>query len=200
MCPPSRSCSSVGNRDSRTRRASCSFRASASAHLSTSPGGSTPNWSRSWPELPPLSNIVTTALTRSQGFCFNPPSKLGRPVPPPKQPTFKARNCMRALSRIRDRGSSSTCARQSVTTRQAALSRFGLFDSGAALFCAAGYRYGVSDQVFYVPAILLSADPSLNPRDSSLIQGCGPLDILGPSSATCAGTDGGSGRFSTHRA
>ena len=38
-----------------------SLRERASAHFSTSPGGSTPSSSRSWPELPPLSNIVTTA-------------------------------------------------------------------------------------------------------------------------------------------
>src|SRR5262249_57043564 len=56
-----------------------------------SPGGSTPSSSRSWPELPPLSNIVTTAFKCSQGLCFNPPSRLGSPVPPPKQPTFSSR-------------------------------------------------------------------------------------------------------------
>src|SRR5205809_472613 len=56
-----------------------------------SPGGSTPSSSRSCPELPPLSNIVTTALRLSHGFCFKPPSRLGNPVPPPKQPTFNWR-------------------------------------------------------------------------------------------------------------
>src|SRR5947209_989752 len=56
-----------------------------------SPGGSTPNSSRNCPELPPLSNIVTTALTFNHGFAFSPPSRLGRPVPPPKQPTFSWR-------------------------------------------------------------------------------------------------------------
>ena len=80
-----------GTRDSSTRRASASLRASASAHFSTSPGGSTPSSSRSWPELPPLSNIVTTAFRRSHGLFFNPPSRLGRPVPPPKHPTFNCR-------------------------------------------------------------------------------------------------------------
>src|SRR5262245_16130432 len=84
--PPRRACSSAGSRASRTRRASRSLRASASAHLSTSPGGSTPSSSRSTPELPPLSNIVTTAFTVSHGFDFSPPSRLGRPVPPPKHP------------------------------------------------------------------------------------------------------------------
>ena len=88
MCPPRRWCSSVGSRASSTRLDSRAFLDRASAHLSTSPGGSTPSSSRSWPELPPLSNIVTTALTSSHGFFFNPPSRLGSPVPPPKHPTF----------------------------------------------------------------------------------------------------------------
>src|SRR5207253_10311352 len=57
-------------------------------------GGSTPSSSRSCPELPPLSNIVTTALSRSHGLCFKPPSRLGNPVPPPKQPTFSSRRRM----------------------------------------------------------------------------------------------------------
>ena len=95
--PPSRACSSVGRRESSSLRASRSLRASASAHLSTSPGGSTPSWSRSWPELPPLSNIVTTAFTVVQGLVLSPPSRLGRPVPPPKHPTFNVRRRMRAL-------------------------------------------------------------------------------------------------------
>ena len=94
VCPPSRPFSNDGRRESKSRRASLSLRASASAHFRTSPGGKTPSSSRSYPELPPLSNIVTTALTRSQGFCLRPPSKLGRPVPPPKQPTVNSRSCM----------------------------------------------------------------------------------------------------------
>ena len=95
-----RAVSSVGRRDSSTRRASPSLRASASAHLSTSPGGSTPSSSRSWPELPPLSNIVTTALRCSQGLVLSPPSRLGSPVPPPKQPMFSSRNCIVAIVRL----------------------------------------------------------------------------------------------------
>ena len=58
------------------------------------PGGSTPSSSRSTPELPPLSNIVTTACSRSHGLRFRPPRRLGRPVPPPKQPTLSSRSCM----------------------------------------------------------------------------------------------------------
>jgi hypothetical protein len=33
-----------------------------------------------------------------------------------------------------------------------------------------GYRYGVSDQAFYIPAIALSADPSLFPRDRAVFE------------------------------
>src|SRR3954463_2714748 len=94
VCPPRRACSSVGSRASSTRRASRSLRASASAHFNTSPGGRTPSSSRRTPELPPLSNIVTTAFTESHGLVFNPPSRLGRPVPPPKQPMFIVRRFM----------------------------------------------------------------------------------------------------------
>src|SRR5207248_52467 len=57
-------------------------------------GGCTPSSSRSCPELPPLSNIVTTAFTFSHGLFFSPPSRLGRPVPPPKQPTLNCRKRM----------------------------------------------------------------------------------------------------------
>src|SRR5687767_15911578 len=39
--------------------------------------------------------MVTTALSASHGFDFKPPSKLGRPVPPPKHPIFSLRNCIR---------------------------------------------------------------------------------------------------------
>ena len=34
---------------------------------------------------------------------------------------------------------------------------------------AGGYRYGASDQAFYIPAILKQLDPSLYPRDTALI-------------------------------
>src|SRR5439155_1352326 len=54
----------------------------------------TPSSSRSWPELPPLSNIVTTALRCNQGLVLSPPRRLGSPVPPPKQPMFSSRSCI----------------------------------------------------------------------------------------------------------
>ena len=46
---------------------------------------------------------------------------------------------------------------------------------GAVLFCAlvllnaGGYRYGVSDQAFYIPVVLHQLDPALYPHDASLI-------------------------------
>src|SRR6188474_196900 len=43
---------------------------------------------------------------------------------------------------------------------------------------SAGYRYGVSDQAFYVPAALKSANPSLYPRDGALIQSQAKLTIV----------------------
>ena len=49
---------------------------------------------------------------------------------------------------------------------------------------SAGYRYGASDQAFYVPAILERIDPALYPRDSDLITSQAVLtvvdDVLGP--------------------
>jgi len=34
---------------------------------------------------------------------------------------------------------------------------------------AGGYRYGASDQAFYIPAILKQLSPALFPRDTALI-------------------------------
>jgi hypothetical protein len=49
---------------------------------------------------------------------------------------------------------------------------------------SAGYRYGASDQAFYVPAILNRIDPTLYPRDSQLIRSQARLtlidEVLGP--------------------
>ena len=53
--------------------------------------------------------------------------------------------------------------------------RIGSLIAGAALFCvlatqnAAGYRYGVQDQSFYIPAIVRHLDPTLYPHDTALI-------------------------------
>ncbi|MGH9163242.1 MAG: hypothetical protein ACRD2X_25040, partial [Vicinamibacteraceae bacterium] len=43
---------------------------------------------------------------------------------------------------------------------------------------AAGYRYGVVDQAFYVPAILQDVDPALFPRDGALIASQSRLFVL----------------------
>jgi hypothetical protein len=43
---------------------------------------------------------------------------------------------------------------------------------------SAGYRYGASDQAFYIPAILRHVDPSLFPRDAALIDSQSRLTIV----------------------
>ncbi len=43
---------------------------------------------------------------------------------------------------------------------------------------AGGYRYGVSDQAFYIPAMLASADPSLFPRDRELFSPQGAFTLF----------------------
>lgn len=40
---------------------------------------------------------------------------------------------------------------------------------------SAGYRYGASDQAFYIPAVLLRLDPSLYPRDRAVLSAQAPL-------------------------
>jgi hypothetical protein len=40
---------------------------------------------------------------------------------------------------------------------------------------SAGYRYGASDQAFYIPAVLLRLDPSLFPRDRPVLAAQAPL-------------------------
>ena len=42
---------------------------------------------------------------------------------------------------------------------------------------ASGYRYGVSDQAFYIPVILRAVDPAAFPRDASLIVAQGHLMV-----------------------
>jgi hypothetical protein len=43
---------------------------------------------------------------------------------------------------------------------------------------AAGYRYGVSDQAFYIPAFVRAIDPSAFPRDAALIDAQARLMVL----------------------
>lgn len=40
---------------------------------------------------------------------------------------------------------------------------------------SAGYRYGASDQAFYIPAVLLRLDPALYPRDRAVLSAQAPL-------------------------
>ena len=42
---------------------------------------------------------------------------------------------------------------------------------------AAGYRFGVADQAFYLPSILHAIDPTLYPRDAALLQAQGGLMV-----------------------
>ena len=48
---------------------------------------------------------------------------------------------------------------------------------------SAGYRYGASDQAFYVPAILERLDPGLYPRDSALIHSQAKLTAIDEAAA-----------------
>ena len=48
---------------------------------------------------------------------------------------------------------------------------------------SAGYRYGASDQAFYVPAILERLDPGLYPRDTALIHSQAKLTLIDEAAA-----------------
>ena len=54
------------------------------------------------------------------------------------------------------------------------VARLSLLAAGAAVFCllalmnVGGYRYGVSDQAFYVPMVLQGLEPELYPHDAEL--------------------------------
>src|SRR5215216_2899719 len=47
-----------------------------------------------------------------------------------------------------------------------------------AVFNSGGYRYGASDQAFYVPAIMRHVDPALFPRDRVLIDSQDDLMVV----------------------
>jgi len=55
------------------------------------------------------------------------------------------------------------------------MTRFAILTVGAVLFCVlvilnvGGYRYGVSDQAFYLPVVLQGLEPDLYPHDAPLI-------------------------------
>lgn len=69
----------------------------------------------------------------------------------------------------------STDANDGSRTSAAPTGRLLIFAAGATAFLvvatlnAGGYRYGASDQAFYIPAILAQLDPTLFPRDTELI-------------------------------
>ena len=54
----------------------------------------------------------------------------------------------------------------------------------------ANYRYGVSDQAFYIPAILASGDPALFPRDRQLFSPQGGLTLFDEAVAALSSTTG----------
>lgn len=70
--------------------------------------------------------------------------------------------------------------------------------AGGALFVllatmnSASYRYGASDQAFYIPEILRHLDPTLFPRDRPLIDAQGHLTLAGWGIALIARTTGAS--------
>jgi hypothetical protein len=55
---------------------------------------------------------------------------------------------------------------------------------------AGGYRYGVSDQAFYIPAIIHAADPETFPRDRPLIEAQARLMLLDEAFALVVRTTG----------
>jgi hypothetical protein len=57
---------------------------------------------------------------------------------------------------------------------------------------SAGYRYGASDQAFYIPAVLVRLDPSLYPRDSGLIESQARLTFVDETLAPLARLTGAS--------
>lgn len=67
---------------------------------------------------------------------------------------------------------------------QAPAARALFFTLGGVLFVvlatanAAGYRYGVSDQAFYIPVVARALDPALFPRDGVLIDAEGRLMVM----------------------
>jgi len=54
----------------------------------------------------------------------------------------------------------------------------------------AGYRYGVSDQAFYIPVVVRALDPAAYPRDSALIDAQGRLMLSDEVLATVVRTTG----------
>jgi hypothetical protein len=55
---------------------------------------------------------------------------------------------------------------------------------------AAGYRYGASDQAFYIPAVVRHLDPAVYPRDAPLIDSQARLTVIDEAIAAVAGATG----------
>ena len=55
---------------------------------------------------------------------------------------------------------------------------------------AAGYRYGVSDQAFYIPVVVRALEPAAYPRDAALIDAQGRLMLADEALATIVQTTG----------
>ena len=55
---------------------------------------------------------------------------------------------------------------------------------------SAGYRYGASDQAFYIPAVLKRLDPALFPRDGALIESQARLTVVDEAIALVARATG----------
>ncbi|MGV3517486.1 hypothetical protein [Luteitalea sp.] len=64
-----------------------------------------------------------------------------------------------------------------LATRLAASTVGGAMLVALAIANAAGYRFGVSDQAFYLPSILYAGDHALYPRDATLLQAQGRLMV-----------------------
>src|SRR4029434_4781968 len=56
----------------------------------------------------------------------------------------------------------------------------------------AGYRYGVSDQAFYIPVVTRALDPAAFPRDAALIDAQGQLMLSDDALALLVRTTGAS--------
>ena len=81
-------------------------------------------------------------------------------------------------------------------TVRRSLRRAGLLVLGAAIIGAlmtansAGYRYGVSDQAFYIPAIQRQITPTLFPHDAPLIDAQAGFTVVDELMATLSSSTG----------
>jgi len=76
------------------------------------------------------------------------------------------------------------------TARALSLAAAGVVFALLATANAGGYRYGTSDQAFYIPVVAHALDPSLFPRDGSVIDAEGRLMVLDEVLAALAASTG----------